>query len=192
MNQEVLLVSLQTEKLATLVNNLIENGYRVNRCLLLEGKIQESILTLKPDLVIIYIAEPEESILKTIRLIQDTMSVPIIVYADHSKEGLIGQAINAGASGFVVDGIEKHRIRPIIEAATARFNKCQVMKVRLTETELKLIERKDIDRAKGILMNRKNINEDEAYKSLRKMAMDNNQRLGELAKTLIIANELLN
>jgi len=192
MTQKTLLVSLEIEKLATLEKNLLENDYKVSRCVPEEAKIQESVLVLKPDFVIIYIEEPEESLLKTIRLIQDSTPIPIIIFADRCNNALIADAINAGASSVVIDSIEKHRIRPIIEAATARFNKCQNMKVKLTDTKAKLIERRDIDRAKGILMNNKNINEDEAYKILRKMAMDKNQRMGELAKSLILANELLN
>ena len=192
MNKKTLLVSLEAEKLVTLENNLLENDYKVSRCALEEIKIQESALVLRPDLVIIYIEEPKDSLSKTIRLIQDTTPIPIIIFADCCDNALITDAINAGASSVVVDSIEKHRIRPIIEAATARFNKCQTMKVKLTDTEAKLIERRDIDRAKGILMSSKNINEDEAYKILRKMAMDKNQRMGELAKSLILAHELLN
>jgi len=191
MNQKILLASLKTEKVSTLEKNLLENDYKVSRSLATEDIIHESILVLKPDLVILYIEEAEDSLLKIIRLIQDNTPIPIIIFADHCENKLISEAINAGASSVVVDSIEKHRIRPIIEAATARFNKCQTMKVKLTNTEAKLIERRDIDRAKGILMSNKNINEDEAYKILRKMAMDKNQRIGDLAKSLILANELL-
>jgi len=191
MNQKILLVSLETDNLSILENHLVEKTYKVSRCLLNDDKILESVLVLKPDLVIIYIEEPEVSLLKTIRFIQDITPIPIIVFADHCENTLIRDAINAGASSVVIDSIEKHRIRPIIEAATARFNKCQTMKVKLTDTETKLIERRDIDRAKGILMSSKNIDENNAYKLLRKMAMDKNQRIGELAKSLILAHQLL-
>jgi len=191
MNQKVLLVSLETEKSSALGRNLIENDYTVSKCQPINDKILESILVLKPNLVILYTEEPESMLLKTINLIQDNTPIPIIIFADRCEGTLIRDAINAGASSVVVDSIEKHRIRPIIEAATARFNKCQIMKVKLTDVEMKLIERRDIDRAKGILMSNKNINEDEAYKILRKMAMDKNQRMGELAKSLNLASELL-
>ncbi|KAG1707571.1 Serine/threonine-protein kinase PrkC [Nymphon striatum] len=191
MTQKILLVSDEAKKSELLENYLLENSYTVNRSAMADSKIQESILVLKPDLVIIYTEAAEESILSTIQLIQQNTPLPIIIFAKSSKDKLIADAIIAGASGFVIDGVDKHRMCPIIEVATARFNKCQSIKTKLTETELKLNERKDIDRAKGILMSKKNIQEDEAYKLLRKMAMDKNVRMGELAKTLITASELL-
>lgn len=192
MNKKALLVSLEAEKSSALEKSLLGNDFKVSQCLPVDDRIQEFILLLKPDLVVLYIEEPEESLLKTIRLIQDHTPIPIIIFADSCGDTLIRDAINAGASSIVVDSIEKHRIRPIIEAATARFNKCQIMKNELTDAETKLIQRRDIDRAKGILMSNKNIDEDTAYKLLRKMAMDKNQRIGELAKSLILAHQLLN
>lgn len=191
MSQKILLVTNEAEKNDLLESYLLENSYTVSRSVLADNKIQESILVMRPDVVIIYIEKAEESILSTIQLIQQNTPLPIIIFAQRSKDKLIAEAITAGASGFVIDGVEKHRICPIIEVATARFNKCQSIKIKLTETELKLNERKDIDRAKGILMSKKSIKEDEAYQLLRKMAMDKNVRMGELAKTIITASELL-
>lgn len=191
MRQKILLVEPETQKSPVLENNLLENGYEVLLCTKKDTGILEAILLLRPDIIVLYEKEPQAKLLDTIRLIQKSTPTPIIIFVDSCKEELISAAITAGASSFVVDSMESHRIRPIIEAGTARFKKCQTMKTRLSETERKLIERRDIDRAKGILMKKKNIDEDEAYKMLRKIAMDKNQQIGKVASSLIQAAELL-
>jgi len=191
MYKKILLVSLNSENSLILESILLECNYSIDHSLPVNDKVLESIHVLKPDLIIIYVEEPQDTILQTIRMVQEKAPTPIIIFADHCKDKLIGRAINAGASGFIVDGIVRHRIVPIIEAATARFIKCQTMKMKLIETEIKLIDRRDINRAKGILMKNKNIGEDEAYEFLCRLAMNRNLPVGEFSRAYISASSLL-
>lgn len=192
MHQNVLFVSEDAPNSSELVRLLNEHGYSIHHSLLTQGNLDKTVATINPDFVIIHLISPEEMILELVRGIQKTRPTPIIIFADESNEAMASAFINAGASGYIVDGIEEHRLPSIIEVAKTRFNKCQSLMDKLSKTEQKLDERKDIDRAKGIIMRNKSVTEDEAYKMLRSLAMTNNKRIGELAKNIISAAELLN
>ena len=191
MNDKVLLIFEDTKSLIKLKKSLIENQYKVHLSEINIGKIHESIKHLEPDVLVFYYKKACSEITDIVKYIQATTPTPITIFSDESESGLVSKTITNGASAFIVDGIESHRICYIIEAAKARFNKCQSLKKRLDKAESKLNGRKDIDRAKGILMSSKDISEDEAYALLRNMAMNNNMRIEDLAKNLITASMLL-
>ena len=191
MYQDILLLCEKDKGNQQLEKFLSALGYEIKLCEPTNSQILDTFIVLKPCIVVIYLEKTDISILQTLRHIQDTHPSPIIVFTDACETQLVGDAVNAGASGFIIDGIEEHRIPAIIEAAIARFNKCQVIKKQLNDSKLKLKERRDIDKAKGILMQSKNVSEDEAYTLLRSMAMNKNLRIGELARSVISAAELL-
>lgn len=191
MNDIALLIFEDTKSLMKLKKSLIENDYNVFTCEINIGKIHESINNIKPDLLVFYYSKARSEIVDIVKYIQSTTPTPITIFSDESESSLVSDTITNGASAFIVDGIESHRIQFIIDAAKARFNKCQLLKKRLDKAELKLDGRKDIDRAKGILMSSKNIPEEEAYQLLRNMAMNNNMRIEDLSKNLITASLLL-
>lgn len=194
MNQKILFITSETESgnnnAQRLKSYLIENNYHLSECDFIHHHIQESLLGLTPDLVIFHCTTASTQLLDSIRLIQKNTPKPLIIFTDHSSDNMIADSIIAGASAFIVDGIESHRIRPIIEAAIARFNKCQTMRHQLEQTTLRLDERRTIDRAKGILMKNKQMSEEEAYQFLRKKAMDKNQRIGQIAQMIIEMAEM--
>lgn len=103
----------------------------------------------------------------------------------------ISNAIRAGVSAYVVDGLEPDRIRPIVDVAIARFEQFQALKEELSQAHTRLAERKLIERAKGIVMQQRGLPENEAYQWMRKMAMQRNLRIADLARSLITAAELL-
>jgi response regulator NasT len=113
------------------------------------------------------------------------------MFAERSDQETTENAIRAGVSAYVVDGLNPDRLKPLVEVAIARFREFQALRQELAETRSKLAERKVIEKAKGLLMQKKQLNEQEAYQALRKMAMDRNQRLGEVAQNVIDVMELL-
>jgi response regulator NasT len=145
----------------------------------------------RPDVIIIDMESPDRDTLESLRSISRDQPRPIVMFAEQSDSGTIEEAVRAGVSAYVVDGMSGSRMRPIIDVAIARFREYQALRQELEETKTKLADRKDVDKAKGILMQRKGIGEDEAYAALRKMAMDRNIKIGEAARTLIAAAELL-
>jgi response regulator NasT len=103
----------------------------------------------------------------------------------------IREATRAGVSAYVVDGMSAQRIGPIIDAAIARFEQFHALKREFDEIEEKLADRKVIERAKGLLMKSRGLTEDEAFRALRKQAMQSNARLGDVARQLVAVAGLL-
>jgi response regulator NasT len=116
---------------------------------------------------------------------------PIVLFSNQRDPEYIRQAVQAGVSAYVVDGLQKERVLPIVEVAMARFREFQALRRELEETRSRLQERKIIEKAKGILMQRRGLSEDAAYQLMRKMAMDRNLRLVEVARTLLALEDLV-
>jgi two-component system, response regulator / RNA-binding antiterminator len=144
-----------------------------------------------PDVVLIDVASPSRDVLEELTLASAPMERPVAMFVDQSDGNLTRAAIEAGMSAYVVGGLRADRIKPILDAAIARFHMVQKMRAELTETRRALEERKVIDRAKGILMRNRGISEDEAYGLLRKTAMDQGRKLADLAQALVTAADLL-
>ncbi|MEM1264993.1 MAG: ANTAR domain-containing protein [Pseudomonadota bacterium] len=144
-----------------------------------------------PDIVIVDITSPTRDMIEELTLATAPMDRPVAMFVDQSDNNLTKAAIEAGVSAYVVDNLRPERLTPIIDAAITRFNMFRRMRDELTETKRALEERKVIDRAKGLLMKARGVNEDEAYGLLRKTAMDQGKRISEVASALVTAADLL-
>jgi response regulator NasT len=113
------------------------------------------------------------------------------MFVDSSDKASIEAAIDAGVSAYIVDGLRKERVRPILDMAISRFNAFSRMARELDAARSELAERKVIERAKGILMQNKGIGEQEAHALLRRTAMNQNRKIAEIAQSLITAASLL-
>jgi response regulator NasT len=116
---------------------------------------------------------------------------PIAMFVDQSDEAMIGAAIDAGVSAYVVDGLRKERVKPVLELAVRRFNAFSKMQAELDEARTALSDRKIIDRAKSILMNQRGLSEQDAYALLRSSAMNQGKKIVDVAQALITASDLL-
>ncbi|WP_172300411.1 ANTAR domain-containing response regulator [Pseudoruegeria sp. HB172150] len=144
-----------------------------------------------PDVVLIDIENPSRDMLEELTLASGPLERPVAMFVDRSADGLTDAAIEAGVSAYVVDGLKPDRVKPVLDAAIARFRMFQRMRTELAETKRALEERKVIDRAKGMLMKAKGLNEEEAYALLRKTAMDQGRRVADVAQALVTAAGLL-
>jgi len=115
----------------------------------------------------------------------------VAMFVDESDDTAMKTAIDAGVSAYVVDGLNSRRLKPILDAAIARFQRIERMRRELDATKEALAERKTLDRAKGLLMQAKGISEDEAYALLRKTAMDQGRKMIDVATALVTASDLL-
>ncbi|MBN8186035.1 ANTAR domain-containing protein [Salipiger thiooxidans] len=149
------------------------------------------IQALNPDVVLIDIESPSRDMLEELALASGPLDRPVAMFVDRDGAGLTEAAIEAGVSAYIVDGMKPQRVKPIMDAAIARFRIFQRMRTELAETKRALEERKMIDRAKGMLMKARGIDEDEAYALLRKTAMDQGRRVAEVAAALVTAAGLL-
>ena len=145
----------------------------------------------KPDVVLIDLANPNRDVLEELTLASGPMERPVAMFVDKTDDAATRAAIEAGVSAYVVDGLRKERIKPVIDAAIARFQLFARMRTELQATKAALAERKTIDRAKGLLMKAKGLSEDEAYALLRKTAMDQSRKVVDVAQALVTAADLL-
>jgi response regulator NasT len=116
---------------------------------------------------------------------------PIALFVDQSDPATIAQAMEAGVSAYVVKGLAQDRVQSVVEVAIAHFNRYRSMRDELDRARQNLHERKAIDRAKGLLMEQKGLNEEAAFRLLRRLAMDQNKRIGEIAQDLVTYTRLL-
>lgn len=156
-----------------------------------ESGLARAISSRNPDIVLIDIRSPSRDVIEELTLASAPMDRPVAMFVDQSDADLTRAAIQAGVSAYVVDGLRPARITPIIDAAIARFQMFQQMRTELEATRRALEERKIIDRAKGLLMKARGIDEDAAYALLRRTAMDQGKRVAEVAGALVTAAGLL-
>jgi response regulator NasT len=169
---------------------LVTNGYSIIDIATPEANIQNLILNNKTDLVIFNIDSPKKYF-QDIHYLNQKYALPSIIFAADDTIDTINQIVKAGVSAYVVNGLETNRITGIINIAIARFKEQQRLKIELEKTKSKLEERKLIDRTKGILIKTRGFTEENAYHTLRKLAMDRNVAIGEIAKNVISMEELL-
>lgn len=191
MSLRVMLVDASRGRTAILERALQDAGYDVVARLESYAQLNEQIADIQPDVVIIDMESPGRDVLEHMRTISEERPKPIVMFADRSDSTSIEDAMRAGVSAYVVDGLNPNRVKPIIDVAIARFREYQALREELAETKAKLCERKTIEKAKGLLMEKRGMSEDEAYKALRKMAMDRNIRLVQAAESVIAVADYL-
>ncbi|CUH75596.1 ANTAR domain-containing response regulator [Tropicibacter naphthalenivorans] len=153
--------------------------------------LARQIQAIQPDVVLIDMANPSRDMLEEMALASGPHERAVAMFVDRSADGMSAAAIEAGVSAYVVDGMRPDRLKPILDAAIARFRMFQRMRTELAETKRALEERKVIDRAKGMIMKARGVDEDQAYAILRKAAMDQGKRLHDVANALVTAAGLL-
>lgn len=156
-----------------------------------EAGLARKLAPLAPDVVLIDLENPSRDVLEELTLASAPTERPVAMFVDRSEDSVMRAAIEAGVSAYVVDGLTRERLRPVLLAAIARFHMVARLRSELAATKAALEERKTVDRAKGMLMKAKGIGEDEAYAMLRRAAMDQGRKLVEVAGALIMAAELL-
>lgn len=187
----VLLVDETFERAALLKHALQDAGCKIAAHVSASADLPGLVAELKPDLIILDTESPDRDTLENLCIINRDQPRPIVMFTHDDDSDKIRAAIRAGVSAYVVDGLKSERLRPIMDVAIARFNEFQAMRSDLAKAESQLSERKDVERAKGILMKQRGWSEEEAYQALRKAAMDKGSRLADVARQLIEITELL-
>ena len=149
------------------------------------------IYTLDHDVIVIDLENPSRDILEQMFQVSRAVRRPIAMFVDQSDAASIQASVDAGVSAYIVDGLKKERLKPILDLCISRFNAFSRLQDELDRTKSALEERKVIDRAKGILMKLKGLTEEEAYVLLRSTAMREKKKIGEIAQSILTASELL-
>lgn len=180
-----MLVDQDSARSAILEQALQDAGHQVVARIKHGHNLLRELKECLPDIIIMDLEAPGRDTLEQMREISRDQPRPIILFSNKRDSDYIRQAVQAGVSAYVVDGLSQERIMPIVEVAMARFREFEALKRELQETKTQLADRKVVDKAKGILMQRKGLSEDDAYQLLRKTAMSRNMRIADVARTLL-------
>jgi response regulator NasT len=187
----IMLVDSFPERTTTVEEALSAAGHQVVARVMAGGDLAADVAAVSPDVIIIDIDSPDRDTLEHMRTISRERPRPVVMFTNDDNASTIRAAVRAGVSAYVVDGLHASRVLPVLEVAMARFEEFQAMRDELEQTRSTLAERKLVEKAKGILMRQTRMDEEAAYKAMRKMAMDRNIKIIDLARTLIAAAELL-
>ncbi len=156
----------------------------------MEGLVRQ-IADINPDVIVIDLENPNRDRLEHMFQVSRAVQRPIAMFVDKADSQSIEAAVDAGVSAYIVDGLKRERVKPILDMAISRFRAFSKLSQDLEDARNELADRKTIDRAKGILMKSKNLTEQEAYDLLRKTAMNQSRKIIEVAQSLVIASGLL-
>jgi len=165
--------------------------YRIMKLIGPEDEASRYVESLRPDAMLIVSAAIDNSVLSKMKAVTKKRPTPMLLFTRDSRSDSIVSAVKAGASAYIVDCQEPERLGSLLDVAKARFHEQQKLKNELDETKNALQERKTIEKAKGIIMESRNLNENQAYNAIRKLAMNHNKRMGEIAEQIIAASEVL-
>lgn len=181
----------QAERARALRIGLLEAGYDIVASLPPDMYLPERIAQLQPDMIIVDAESDARDVLEHIVIATRDERRPIVMFTESDDTESMEAAMAAGVSAYIVAGLQSERIKPVLQVALARFKREQKLLDELSDTKSKLAERKIIERAKGLLMERQRFSEEQAYQKLRSMAMSKNLKLSEVAQRIIDVEDLL-
>jgi two-component system, response regulator / RNA-binding antiterminator len=187
----VLIVDQNLLRASILEEGLREAGYRDLVVVRDMQNLLRRIVDEEPDVILIDLENPNRDVLEQMFQVSRVVRKPVAMFVDQSDRDSIEAAIDAGIGAYVVDGLRKERVQSIVEMAIGRFRAFDKLRTELDESRQQLLDRKLIDKAKGVLMKQRSIGEEQAYELLRKAAMDSNLRMAQVAQSVITAAGLL-
>lgn len=187
----VLLVDDGAHRVAQIRDELVQTGHEVVGVVDSAVALHDCVLQLRPDVVIVDAESPSRDTLEHLATLSAHLPRPVVVFAEDDADDPMRRAMAAGVSAYVVAGLQTRRLAPVLRVAIARFEQDEALRRQLSEAQAALGARKQVERAKGILMRTRGIGEDEAYRLLRKLAMDRGSKLEQVAEQVIAAADLL-
>ena len=181
----------QAERSRSLRIGLLESGFNLVAVLPADSFLAERIAQLQPDMIIVDAESEARDALEHVVMATRDERRPIVMFTNDNDTSHVRDAVAAGVSAYIVAGLAPERIRPILDVAMARFQHEQALRRELADVRTELQDRKLIDRAKGLLMQRQGLSEQQAFDKLRKAAMDRGLKLGEVAQRILDAADLL-
>jgi response regulator NasT len=187
----ILIIDENVVRASILEDGLREAGHTRVSVISSMRELLRQIVEADPEMIFIDLENPNRDVLEQMFQVSRSVRRPIAMFVDRSDTASIEAAIDAGVSAYVVDGLRKERVKPILDMTISRFNAFNRLREELDRTKQALEDRKVIEKAKGILMKTRNIPEEEAYALLRKTAMNESRRVAEVAAGLVMAAQLL-
>ena len=182
---------VEAERSRSLRIGLLENGYNIVAVLPVDVFLPERLAQISPDMIIVDAESEARDTLEHVVMATRDARRPIVLFTNDDDTTHVRDAIAAGVTAYVVAGLASDRVKPVLEVAMARFQHEEALRRELTDARSQLSDRKVIDRAKGLLMKRHAVSEDEAYLRLRKAAMDKGMKLADVAQRILDVADLL-
>ncbi|UXN73845.1 ANTAR domain-containing response regulator [Devosia sp. A8/3-2] len=187
----ILIIDENRIRAAIIESGLREAGHERVTVIHDVNEVARTIAASAPDVIVIDLENPQRDTLEHFFSLSRAIQRPIAMFVDRSDGAMIEKAVEAGVSAYVVDGLKKERVKPILDMAISRFNAFSRLTRELEQARSELEDRKIIDRAKGILMKTRGLSEADAYSLLRSTAMNQNRRSVDIAQSLVTAASLL-
>lgn len=188
----VLVIAESADRANVVREGLTHGGHEAADVVAPDAPLRPALERTHPDLVVLQMKSPDVDLLDGLVDAMGATLLPLVVFADDDSERAISQAVRAGAAAYVVDGLTPQRVPAIVQVAAVRFEVLTGLRSELGVANQKLAERKFVERAKGLLMKARGLSEDEAYHTLRRMAMERNRRMGDVAKSVLEMADLIN
>ena len=187
----VLVIDEDEIRASIIRQGLHESGFEQVHVISTMHGLVRAVEDLAPDVIVIDLANPSRDLVEHLSQVSRAVRRPVAMFVDQSDSNMMEAAIQAGVSAYVVDGLRKDRVKAILDMAIARFNAYSRLRGELETTRQALEDRKAIDRAKALLQKLRGVSEEEAYHLIRRKAMRDNRRMGDVARTMLSAAELL-
>jgi len=187
----VLVIDESRSRAGEICAGLALAGHQVAAVLPSAIDLVKQVEATRPDIILIETDSPTRDTLEHLSVLDRANPRPIVMFTQDAGSQAIRQAVRAGVSAYVVDGLDLSRITPVIDVAVAQFESHQALRNELAESNRKLSERKTVDRAKGLLMKARSMTEDDAYHALRKLAMARGKSIAAVSEDMIDMAELL-
>ncbi|MCS0590440.1 ANTAR domain-containing response regulator [Massilia norwichensis] len=183
-------MAAQARRNTALRIGLLESGYDIVASLPADIFLPERIAQIQPDMIIIDSESDARDVLEHIVIATRDEPRPIVLFTDDQDQGSMDAAIDAGVSAYIVAGLQAGRVKPVLDVALARFRRERRLLDELSDTRRQLADRKLVERAKGLLMAKSGLSEEQAYQKLRSMAMNRKLKLAELAQRVLDVEDL--
>lgn len=187
----ILLVNDTEKPIGELRDALLAAGYEVLEEVAATGALLKAVESQQPDVIIIDVDSPSRDTLEQLAVVHHHAPRPVVMFSADSDDQLIRAVVGAGVTAYVVDGLAPARLTPIIQVALARFEQQSQVRRKLDEVQQQLGDRKLVERAKGLLMDKRGMSESEAYAALRQQAMKQGLKLADVARRIIAMADLL-
>ena len=188
---KVLLVSDDIANTGPIEEGLRASGINQVKIISTESNVLSELNELPVDLIVLDVKKPSILLFEQFAIVHEFCPRPVVCFSDERDSLVIAKSVKVGVTAYIVDGKDANRIRPIIDVAMARFNECFAVRKELAQVKDKLSERAIIEKAKGLLIEHKKMTEDQAYQTMRKMAMDQGKKISIVAHEICDVIEVL-
>ena len=187
----IAIIDTSSSRAAIIADGLREAGLTDHVLVDVASPILAQLERVRPEVVLVNLENPSRDLLEDYFAMSRAMARPIAMFVDQTDEAATAAAVDAGVSAYIVDGLTKNRIKPVLDLAIRRFQAFARLQEELHEAKSALADRTAVDKAKTILMKRRGLDEPAAYALLRSHAMSSNRRIADVADAIITSEALM-